>query len=62
MRTLGDLSSIDLLEGVDTRALGVKGVHEMHGCGDLEIVLLVIRPVERAADWGRRTSWRGGAG
>lgn len=33
MRTLGHLASIDLLQGVDARALGVKGVHEMHGGG-----------------------------
>lgn len=55
MRALGHLSSIDLLEGVDTGAFGVKGVHEMHGCGsgkkDLDR-LLVYCALGWAADWG----------
>ena len=35
MCRLGDLSVGDLLQGVDAGAVGVEGVHEMHGGGSV---------------------------
>lgn len=35
MRGLGDLARGDLFEGVEALAVGVEGVHEMHGEGML---------------------------